>query len=446
MDTDIIVSIATCTCGNGALGIIRTSGKGSIELINKFVNINLLERNDHTINVCNFLDENKNILDEVLVLLFFDGHSYTKEESVEISCHNSIYILENIIKILIKNGARMATNGEYTRRAYLNGRFDLIQAESVADLIACRNKSAHDIAINQMQGGLSNEINKIKEEIIDIGSQIETSIEFTEEDIETDDKEKLIEKINSVEDKINKMLSSFSKGEAIKKGLPIAIIGKPNVGKSSLLNALLNENRVIVSPIAGTTRDAIDVEIKIGNINCRFIDTAGLRNDSKDVIENIGIEITRKTINKASLILFVIDINMTIDEYKDELDIIKASGKNYLIIVNKIDLNESYKKENEKYLYISAKNNIGIDQIKEYIKEKYKIKEDESIINLRHFEIFTKVINNIENIKKCLKNNSPEEIIMVEINNILNEFKTLNNKNSSEEILDNIFSKFCIGK
>ena len=446
MDTDIIVSIATCTCGNGALGIIRTSGKGSIELINKFVNINLLERNDHTINVCNFLDENKNILDEVLVLLFFDGHSYTKEESVEISCHNSIYILESIIKILIKNGARMATNGEYTRRAYLNGRFDLIQAESVADLIASRNKSAHDIAINQMKGGLSNEINKIKEEIIDIGSQIETSIEFTEEDIETDDKEKLIEKINSVEDKINKMLSSFSKGEAIKKGLPIAIIGKPNVGKSSLLNALLNENRVIVSPIAGTTRDAIDVEIKIGNINCRFIDTAGLRNDSKDVIENIGIEITRKTINKASLILFVIDINMTIDEYKDELDIIKASGKDYLIIVNKIDLNESYKKENEKYLYISAKNNTGIDQIKEYIKEKYKIKEDESIINLRHFEIFTKVINNIENIKKCLKNNSPEEIIMVEINNILNEFKTLNNKNSSEEILDNIFSKFCIGK
>lgn len=446
MDTDIIVSIATCTCGNGALGIIRTSGKGSIELINKFVNINLLERKDHTINVCNFLDENKNILDEVLVLLFFDGHSYTKEESVEISCHNSIYILESIIKILIKNGARMATNGEYTRRAYLNGRFDLIQAESVADLIASRNKSAHDIAINQMKGGLSNEINKIKEEIIDIGSQIETSIEFTEEDIETDDKEKLIEKINSVKDKINKMLSSFSKGEAIKKGLPIAIIGKPNVGKSSLLNALLNENRVIVSPIAGTTRDAIDVEIKIGNINCRFIDTAGLRNDSKDVIENIGIEITRKTINKASLILFVIDINMTIDEYKDELDIIKASGKDYLIIVNKIDLNESYKKENEKYLYISAKNNTGIDQIKEYIKEKYKIKEDESIINLRHFEIFTKVINNIENIKKCLKNNSPEEIIMVEINNILNEFKTLNNKNSSEEILDNIFSKFCIGK
>jgi len=446
MDTDIIVSIATCTCGNGALGIIRTSGKGSIELINKFVNINLLERKDHTINVCNFLDENKNILDEVLVLLFFDGHSYTKEESVEISCHNSIYILESIIKILIKNGARMATNGEYTRRAYLNGRFDLIQAESVADLIASRNKSAHDIAINQMKGELSNEINKIKEEIIDIGSQIETSIEFTEEDIETDDKEKLIEKINSVEDKINKMLSSFSKGEAIKKGLPIAIIGKPNVGKSSLLNALLNENRVIVSPIAGTTRDAIDVEIKIGNINCRFIDTAGLRNDSKDVIENIGIEITRKTINKASLILFIIDINMTIDEYKDELDIIKASNKDYLVIVNKIDLNESYKKENEKYLYISAKNNTGIDQIKEYIKEKYKIKEDESIINLRHFEIFTKVINNIENIKKCLKNNSPEEIIMVEINNILNEFKTLNNKNSSEEILDNIFSKFCIGK
>ena len=446
MDNDIIVSIATCTCGNGALGIIRTSGKGSIDLVNKFVTINLLERKDHTINLCNFIDEDKNILDEVLVLLFFDGHSYTKEESVEISCHNSIYILETIIKILIKNGARMATNGEYTRRAYLNGRFDLIQAESVADLIASKNKSAHDIAINQMKGGLSNEIDKIKQEVIDIGSQIETNIEFTEEDIERDDKQKLIEKITSVENKINKMLNSFSKGEAIKKGLPIAIIGKPNVGKSSLLNALLNEDRVIVSPIAGTTRDAIDAEIKIGNINCRFIDTAGLRNNSTDFIENIGIEITKKTIDKASLILFVIDVNMTSDDYKEELNIIKASNKDYLLIVNKIDLNESYKIKNENHIYISAKNNIGIDQIKEYIKEKYKIKEDESIINLRHFEIFTKIINNIEKIKTLLQNNSPEEIIMIEINSILEEFKKINNKNSSEEILDNIFSKFCIGK
>ena len=446
MDNDIIVSIATCTCGNGALGIIRTSGKGSIDLVNKFVTINLLERKDHTINLCNFIDEDKNILDEVLVLLFFDGHSYTKEESVEISCHNSIYILETIIKILIKNGARMATNGEYTRRAYLNGRFDLIQAESVADLIASKNKSAHDIAINQMKGGLSNEIYKINEEVIDIGSQIETNIEFTEEDIERDDKQKLIEKITSVENKINKMLNSFSKGEAIKKGLPIAIIGKPNVGKSSLLNALLNEDRVIVSPIAGTTRDAIDAEIKIGNINCRFIDTAGLRNNSTDFIENIGIEITKKTIDKAALILFVIDVNMTSDDYKEELNIIKASNKDYLLIVNKIDLNKSYKIENENHIYISAKNNIGIDKIKEYIKEKYKIKEDESIINLRHFEIFTKIINNIEKIKTLLQNNSPEEIIMIEINSILEEFKKINNKNSSEEILDNIFSKFCIGK
>lgn len=446
MDNDIIVSIATCTCGNGALGIIRTSGKGSIDLVNKFVTINLLERKDHTINLCNFLDEDKNILDEVLVLLFFDGHSYTKEESVEISCHNSIYILETIIKILIRNGARMATNGEYTRRAYLNGRFDLIQAESVADLIASKNKSAHDIAINQMKGGLSNEIDKIKEAVIDIGSQIETNIEFTEEDIEREDKQKLIEKITSVENKINKMLNSFSKGEAIKKGLPIAIIGKPNVGKSSLLNALLNEDRVIVSPIAGTTRDAIDAEIKIGNINCRFIDTAGLRNNSTDFIENIGIEITKKTIDKAALILFVIDVNMTSDDYKEELNIIKASNKDYLLIVNKIDLNESYKIENENHIYISAKNNIGVDKIKEYIKEKYKIKEDESIINLRHFEIFTKIINNIEKIKTLLQNNSPEEIIMIEINSILEEFKKINNKNSSEEILDNIFSKFCIGK
>lgn len=448
---DIIVALATCGCNNGALGIIRTSGKGSIELVNKFTDIDLTERKGYTINYAHIYDFEGNLLDEVLIFLFVEGRSYTKEESIEISCHNSKYILNKFLETLIKGGARMAKNGEFTRRAYKNGRFNLLEAESVADLIASKNKTAHDIALNQMTGVFSKKIQDFKDKLLDIGSKLESSVEFSEDDINFDEHKVILEDILDLKDKVKHIIDNYEKGQVIKKGLPIALIGKPNVGKSSLLNTLLEEDRAIVSDIPGTTRDTIDAEIMINDINCRFIDTAGLRDNSNDIIENIGIERTKKTIEKASLILYLIDVNMPKNDYIDDLNYIKNAKKDYILIVNKIDLDENYKIldndiNSKNIIYISTLKNIGIDDIKNYISEKYKIKEDEFIVNLRHLEIFKDIFKDLESIEKGIKNNVSNELIMIDVNNALKSLNKIVDSNSSEEVLDNIFSKFCIGK
>ena len=448
---DIIVALATCGCNNGALGIIRTSGKGSINLVNRFTDIDLTERKGYTINYCHIYDFEGNLLDEVLIYLFTEGRSYTKEESIEISCHNSKYILNKFLETLIKGGARMAKNGEFTRRAYKNGRFNLLEAESVADLIASKNKTAHDIALNQMTGVFSKKIQDFKDKLLDIGSKLESSIEFSEDDINFDENKVILDNILDLKDKVKHIIDNYEKGQVIKKGLPIALIGKPNVGKSSLLNTLLEEDRVIVSDIPGTTRDTIDAEIMINDINCRFIDTAGLRDNSNDIIENIGIEKTKKTIEKASLILYLIDVNMSENDYIDDLNYIKNAKKDYILVVNKIDLKEDYKiidedNINNNIIYISTLKNIGIDKIKNYISEKYKVKEDEFIVNLRHLEIFKEIFKDLESIENGIKNNISNELLMIDVNNGLNLLNKIVDSNSSEEILDNIFSKFCIGK
>lgn len=455
---DIIVALATCGCSNGALGIIRTSGKGSIDLVNRFTDIDLTERKGYTINYAHIYDFDGNLLDEVLIYLFTEGRSYTKEESIEISCHNSKYILNKFMETLIKGGARMAKNGEFTRRAYKNGRFNLLEAESVADLIASKNKTAHDIALNQMTGYYTKKIQDFKDKLLDIGSKLESSIEFSEDDINFDENKVILDDILDLKNKVKHIIDNYEKGQVIKKGLPIALIGKPNVGKSSLLNTLLKEDRAIVSDIPGTTRDTIDAEIMINDINCRFIDTAGLRDNSNDIIENIGIERTKKTIEKASLILYLIDVNMSKNEYINDLNYIKSVNKDYILIVNKIDLKENYKildddckniggnniKNN--IIYISTLKNIGIDDIKNYISEKYKIRDDEFIVNLRHLEIFNAIFKDLNSIEKGIKNNISNEMIMVDVNNALNNLNKIVDSNSSEEILDNIFNKFCIGK
>ena len=447
MDDEIIVALATCGCNKGALGIIRTSGKGSIDLVNKYTDINLLERKSHTINYAHIYDYEGNLLDEVLIYIFAENKSYTKEESIEISCHNSQYILNKFLETLIKGGARMAKHGEFTKRAYKNGRFDLLQAESIADLIASKNKYSHDIALNQMNGYYSKKIQNFKDSVINIASHLESSIEFSEDDINIENDDYILKELVSLKSEIKNIIDSYEKGQVIKKGLPIALIGKPNVGKSSLLNVLLKEDRAIVSDIPGTTRDTIDAEININDIICRFIDTAGLRNNSKDIIENIGIEKTKKTIEKASLILYIIDVCMNENDYKDDIQYIKSLNKDYIILVNKIDLKENEKfVNNENTIYISTKNNIGIDNLKQYIENKYKLKDDEFIVNLRHLEIFNKIYKSLNNIEIGLKNKIGNEMLMIDINDIINELNNIVTKNSSEEILDNIFSKFCIGK
>ena len=445
---DIIVALATPNNPSGAIAVIRVSGENCISFVNRFVSIDLLSKKDHTINFCKIFDEGENIIDEVLISIFFKNHSYTKEESIEISCHNSQYIIKAILELFIKHGARMADHGEFTQRAFLNGQFDLTQAEAVADIISAKTKSAHDIAFNQLNGKFSQIIKNIKEDILELSSHLELDIDFSQEqmsDFEITNND-YTTKVEDIILKIKKLLENFKNGEIIKKGLPIAIIGKPNVGKSSLLNALANEERAIVSSIAGTTRDTIDIEIDINGISCRFIDTAGLRDNPNDEIEKIGIIRSKKTIEKAQLVIFMIDTSMNAEDYKKDLEHIKNSGKDVVFVVNKIDLNKNYKSDIENTIYISVKNNINIEAIKTFISEKYQIHEEEIVINLRHYDILTKLLQIFLKLKENFLKNISNDILMIDMNEAIALLNTITGETTSNEILNNIFKHFCIGK
>ena len=342
----------------------------------------------------------------------------------------------------------MADHGEFTQRAFLNGQFDLTQAEAVADIISAKTKSAHDIAFNQLNGKFSQIIKNIKEDILEISSHLELDIDFSQEqmsDFEITNND-YTTKVEDIILKIKKLLENFKNGEIIKKGLPIAIIGKPNVGKSSLLNALANEERAIVSSIAGTTRDTIDIEIDINGISCRFIDTAGLRDNPNDEIEKIGIIRSKKTIEKAQLVIFMIDTSMNAEDYKNDLEHIKNSGKDVVFVVNKIDLNKNYKSDIENTIYISVKNNINIEAIKTFISEKYQIHEEEIVINLRHYDILTKLLQIFLKLKEKFLKNISNDILMIDMNEAIALLNTITGEITSNEILNNIFKHFCIGK
>ena len=444
MQDDIIIALATGHSPAGAIAVIRISGEGCIDKVNQFVSIDLLKAKDHTINFCKIYDDNAEIIDEVLISVFYKDHSYTKEESLEISCHNSTYIIRTIINTLINHGMRMAEHGEFTRRAFNHGQMDLAQAEAVADIIAAKSKAAHDIAFTQMRGFFSQKIEKIKQEILSVATQLEIENDFTEEDILLPSHGKILETLNKVLSEVNMLLNNFSRGEVIRHGLPVAIVGRPNVGKSSLLNALLNEERAIVSDIAGTTRDTIDAEVNIGDISCRFIDTAGIRSDYADEIEKAGIERTRKAIEKAQLVLFMIDVTM--DDYHEQLETIRRYNKDFLIIVNKIDLSPGYKIPDEA-VYISTKDKKNIDTIKEYIADKYSLRTDEFFVNARHLEIFKSVHEDLRKTIQAIEDNTPCEFLMTHINDVITSLNTITGRQiSSECVLNNIFNKFCIGK
>ena len=449
-DDDIIVALATSNVGSGALGIVRMSGKGSIDLANKFVDIDLKNRGDHTINLCHFIDENGEIVDELLALLFFDGRSYTKEEGVEFSCHNSKYILEKVIKTLIDGGARMAEPGEFTKRAFMNGRFDLVQAEAVADLIASKTKAAHDIAFYQMDGKFSKILNDIKDSVVNVSVKLEASINF--EDIEEiKDENEIVVEIENIKNKVKKVLDSFEKGEVIKNGLPIAIVGRPNVGKSSLLNALLGEERVIVSPIAGTTRDTIDAEVVIGGVVCRFIDTAGLREDCVDIVEKMGIERTKKVIEKAKLIFLVVEVGMSKSDILSDFEEIKklCNGKKIVVIVNKIDLDRRRDIDSsdfgEDFIGVSALNGENISKIGEYIEKNFGVGGCVFAVNERHRKSLVWVLSQLQEVCDCIKNGVYVEIVAEKIKEIVSKMRELMGE-CGGDVLDEVFSKFCIGK
>ena len=447
---NIIVALATPHSENGAIAIIRLSGVGSIKLVNKNINIKLTTKHNHIVTMCNFYDStNKKLIDTVMITVFKQGQSYTKEESVEIACHNSFYIIDKIIKTLIQHGAHMASRGEFTKRAYLNGQFDLIQAESIADIISAKNATTHNIAMQQMNGNLSKKIYILKNKIKNLATKINMNIDFQEEEIENINKQKMLNNITEIRQYIDTLIQHFNKGETVKNGLKIAIIGKPNVGKSSLLNALVKEKRAIVSDIAGTTRDSIDVTMYVNDIKCIFIDTAGLRDNTTDTIEQEGINRTKKIIKQADLIFYVIDVNMQEKDYMQDITMIKKQKKDIIMIINKIDLNNKFRDDcnNENKFYISVKKHIGLQQIKNFIKKKYKIHENDTIINTRHYSILAHILKKIEKIQIAFKKNTNLELICNDINECYNDICNITGgKYTQDDILNNIFKKFCIGK
>ena len=449
---DTIIALATPP-GVSALAVIRLSGKSAIEITEQvFKGKKLTQQASHTVHL-GTLGEKDRAIDEVMVTVFKEPNSFTKENSIEISCHGSPVIVKEIIKLFLQKGARMANPGEYTQRAFLNGRFDLAQAEAVADLIHAETDNARQAALNQMRGGFSKEIAHLREELIHFASLIELELDFGEEDVEfakRDDLRKLILRIQSF---LYSLIESFDQGNVIKNGVPTVIAGKPNAGKSTLLNALLNEEKAIVSEIPGTTRDVIEDEMIVGGISFRFMDTAGLR-ETKDIIEAIGVERTRDRMKNASLILYLFDLTQTtLQEIRDEEDEIKQLGIPYLKIGNKIDkapsaLIEQLRSEN--FIMISAAIKTNIGELKEKIVSHFQIKEikqgDVVVTNLRHYQSLVQTNQSLEKVLQGMEDGTTGDFLAMDIRQALHYLGEITGTISSDDLLANIFSKFCIGK
>jgi tRNA modification GTPase len=460
--SDTICAIATAP-GLGAIAVIRLSGPESISICNKifFYQKGVKDLNkvkSHTLHFGALKDQDR-IIDEVLLSIFKGPHSYTGEDTVEISCHGSPYIQQEILKLLIHNGASQAGPGEFTMRAYLNGKLDLSQAEAVADLIASDSEASHQIAMHQMRGGFSLEINSLREQLIHFASLIELELDFAEEDVEFANRKDLIDLISKIKTVIKRLVDSFAVGNVLKNGIPVAIVGEPNVGKSTLLNALLNEDRAIVSEIAGTTRDTIEDEITIKGINYRFIDTAGIR-ETKDTIEALGINKTFEKIDQASVVLYLFDaITDSPEKIKEVSSKIQSqiAGKNKLLLLlaNKIDKANftAIQKELTEFdnlLFISAKNQENIEQLKEKLSEYIHsgtLRGNHTIVsNLRHYEALTNTFDALDRALMGINSGITSDLIAMDIRRALYYLGLITGSISVDDLLGNIFSKFCIGK
>lgn len=449
---DTIVALATAQ-GISAIAVIRLSGNDAITITQKiFKGKNLTEVPTHTVHFGTLQYQGK-LIDEVLVTVFKAPNSFTQENAVEISCHGSPVIIKEIIKALLAQGARLAGPGEFTKRAFLNGRFDLAQAEAVADLINAETDNARQAALNQMRGGFSKEINQLREELIHFASLIELELDFGEEDVEfakRDDLRNLILKIQSY---LRTLIQSFDQGNVIKNGVPTVIAGKPNAGKSTLLNVLLNEERAIVSEIAGTTRDVIEDEMVLGGINFRFIDTAGLR-ETQDVIEAIGVERTRERMKKASIILYLFDLSQ--ERYADiiqEAESIKSLGIPVIKVGNKSDKAEKELMEKLKqndFVFISASNKTNIQQLKDQLLSFFHIDSvksgDVMVTNLRHYQNLLQTNESLDRVLNGMSNGITGDFLAMDIRQSLHYLGEITGEITTDDLLENIFSKFCIGK
>ncbi len=458
IQNDTIIALATSS-GVGAIAVIRLSGEDAIKIVNqhfqsKFGNKDLTTVKSHTIHLGNIID-NTRIIDEVLVSVFKNPNSYTGENVVEINCHGSIYIQQEILQLFLKNGVRNANGGEFTLRAFLNGKMDLSQAEAVADLISSNSAASHQVALQQMRGGFRSEIEKLREQLLNFASLIELELDFAEEDVEFADRAAFTKLVNEISAVLKQLIDSFALGNVLKNGIPIAIVGEPNVGKSTLLNALLNEERAIVSDIAGTTRDAIEDELIIEGVAYRFIDTAGIR-ATKDVVESIGIQKTYENIEKAQLVLHLIDASK-IDSLQQQIKILKDKypAKKILTIVNKADLlnNSEITELNTNYtnlIILSAKNKTGINELLNSLTElanKGALSNNETIVsNSRHFEALNNAYTSIKEIQQSIDLNVSTDLFAIDIRQALFYLGEITGEVTTEDLLGNIFANFCIGK
>ena len=451
---DTIVAIATPP-GVGAIGVIRLSGKEAIGIINQlFTSKNLITQLSHTLHV-GFIKEDSIVIDEAVVSLFKNPKSYTGENVVEISCHGSPYVQQQVVQACIRKGARLAKPGEFTQRAFLNGKLDLTQAEAVADLIASNTAASQQTALHNIRGGFSSVLKKLREELIQFSALIELELDFSQEDVEFADRKKFYALIENADVTTRNLLQSFQLGNVIKNGVSVAIVGKPNAGKSTLLNTLLNENRAIVSEIAGTTRDTIEEVINIDGILFRLIDTAGIRDDSKDIIELIGIEKSREKIQLSDEVIYIFDVNTeTFGELEAAVALIKEKNKNYLLIGNKADISginaAAEKYEGINALYISAKEHQGINLLKQKLVDKIlkgNLNTENTIVtNTRHYEALQIVQQSLGDIKNGLDNNTPGDLLALDIRRCLYYISEITGDITNETVLDLIFSQFCIGK
>ena len=459
---DTIVALATAS-GAGAVAIIRVSGVDAITISDSCfrsvtANKSLLKQKTHTLHLGHIMDD-KRTIDEVLVSVFKNPNSYTGEDIVEISCHGSIYIQQEIIQLLLRKGCRMADAGEFTLRAFLNGKLDLSQAEAVADLISSDNEASHQIAMQQMRGGFSSEISKLREELLNFASLIELELDFAEEDVEFADRSEfnaLVQRIGMV---LRRLIDSFAVGNVIKNGIPVAIVGEPNVGKSTLLNALLNEERAIVSEIAGTTRDTIEDELVIKGIGFRFIDTAGIR-ETKDVVESIGIKKTFEKMEQAQVVVLLfsaLEFKTQAARLKVEIEKIKnrLPLKPMVIIANKVDTLDvdelaRLHTEFEDVHLLSAKTGEGVEALKEKLISFVNtgaLRNNETIVtNTRHYSSLLKAFEEIEKVKYGLESGISGDLLAIDIRQALYHFGEITGQVTNDELLGNIFANFCIGK
>jgi len=456
INQETIIALATPN-GLGAISVIRISGLNAISVTEKLFkpkgNKKLSNQKSHTVHLGHLM-KNGHELDEVLVTLFKGPHSYTGENTIEISCHGSTFIQQEIIDLFIENGIRVANPGEFTLRAFINGKMDLNQAEAVADLIASENEGSHKLAMEQMKNGFSNDLKKLRAELLHFSSMIELELDFSQEDVEFAERSEFKKLTVKIQTELEKLIDSFKSGNVLKNGISVAIAGKPNAGKSSLLNTLLNEDKAIVSDIPGTTRDSIEDSLVIDGINFRFTDTAGLR-ETEDIIESKGIEKTKEKINNARILIYLFDSNDTaFNEINSDMESFKREDLSVLLVRNKVDLkntNQNLINQLEKFeiIEISANNIDSVSSLKKRLVNEINILNpytDTVISNSRHYEALMKALKAIEEVNMGLKSEISGDLLSVDIRKSIEHLAEITGEITNDDVLGNIFANFCIGK